>query len=414
MAATAAHASRTSRVARSSSIASGVVGSSAPPKLRDPTEPGSERAAADEDDDDDRRDARVSSRGPATAREVDAYSEERPRDARIVDAPAVFATMSGDWTITIARTASGSSPPLDSPSSSSPGRRTLRLRAPRGRRVAVGAGALPERTEAEGDARAFETDGDAREVSAGSSTRGRLARHPIARARVARALDMGRPESVDQNARRAWQVRETHGFMQGESEKTFSVATDEGCRASARAGEMTSAGGRARERSMDAFEPPTNGSSPLMDLMLHAPDVLHEGITSRLEYGDLFSLAAASAVCRDEVRSLDDVDLVRSVRSVCPQYLWGSWVRRLERGDEVPYVTGRTPRGGPRTSSSGWSGSLFHGVVRERAARTTPPRLRRSVTECDESLARHKIQRHFPRLPHGQEPASFAVPVEWL
>ena len=42
-----------------------------------------------------------------------------------------------------------------------------------------------------------------RAVSAGSSTRGRLARHPIARARVARALDMGRPESVDQNARRA-------------------------------------------------------------------------------------------------------------------------------------------------------------------------------------------------------------------
>ena len=68
MAATAAHASRTSRVARSSSIASGVVGSSAPPQLRDPTEPGSERAAADEDDDDDRwDDARVSSRGPATA-----------------------------------------------------------------------------------------------------------------------------------------------------------------------------------------------------------------------------------------------------------------------------------------------------------------------------------------------------------
>lgn len=197
MAATAAHASRTSRVARSSSFASGVVGSSAPPRLRDPTEPGSERAAAaDEDEDDDPWDARVSSRGPATALEVevDSYSDERPRDARIVDAPAVFATMSGDWTITIARTASGSSPPLHSSSSSSPGRRTLRLRAPRGQWVAVGAGAVPERTEAEGDARAFETDGVAREVSAGSSTRGRLARHPIARARVARALDMGRPE----------------------------------------------------------------------------------------------------------------------------------------------------------------------------------------------------------------------------
>jgi len=192
VAATAAHASRTSRVARSSSIASGVVGSSAPPRLRDPTEPGSERrAAADEDEDDDPWDAR----GPATALEVavDSYSDERPRDARIVDAPAVFATMSGDWTITIARTASGSSPPLDSSSSSSPGRRTLRLRAPRGRWVAIGAGAVPEQTEAEGDARAFGTDGDAREVSAGSSTRGRLARHPIARARVARALDMGRP-----------------------------------------------------------------------------------------------------------------------------------------------------------------------------------------------------------------------------
>ena len=194
VAATAAHASRTSRVARSSSFASGVVGSSAPPRLRDPTEPGSERAAAaDEDEDDDPWDARVSSRGPATALEVevDSYSDERPRDARIVDAPAVFATMSGDWTITIARTASGSSPPLDSPSSSSPGTRTLRLRAPRRRWVA--AGAVPGRTEAEGDARAFGSDGKARDVSAGSSTRGRLARHPIARARPARALDMGRP-----------------------------------------------------------------------------------------------------------------------------------------------------------------------------------------------------------------------------
>lgn len=194
VAATAAHASRTSRVARSSSIASGVVDPSPPPH-RDPTEPGSERAAADEEEDDDdprRVDARVSSRGPATAREVDSYSDERPRDARIVDA-AAFETMSGDWTITIARTASGSSPPLDSPSSSSPGTRTLRLlRAPR-RRWVVAAGAVPGRTEAEGDARAFGSDGDAREVSAGSSTRGRLARHPIARARGARALDMGRP-----------------------------------------------------------------------------------------------------------------------------------------------------------------------------------------------------------------------------
>ena len=199
------------------------------------------------------------------------------------------------------------------------------------------------------------------------------------------------------------QVRETHGFTQGGSNKTFSVATDEGCRASARAGEMTSGGKRARERSMDASEPPTNGSSPLMDLMLHAPDVFHEGIISRLEYGDLFSLAAASAVCRDEVRSLDDVDLVRSVRNVCPQYIWGSWVRSLERGHVIP-------------SSSGWlfHGSLFHSWVGERAARTTPSRLRRSVTECDESLARHKIQKHCPRLPDGQESASFAVPVEWL
>ena len=85
VAATAAHASRTSRVARSSSIASGVVDPSPPPH-RDPTEPGSERAAADEEDDDDpTRDARVSSRGPATAREVDSYSDERPRDKRIVD-----------------------------------------------------------------------------------------------------------------------------------------------------------------------------------------------------------------------------------------------------------------------------------------------------------------------------------------
>ena len=190
VAATAAHASRTSRVARSSSIASGVVDPSPPPH-RDPTEPGSERAAADEEDDDDpTRDARVSSRGPATAREVDSYSDERPRDKRIVDA-AAFETMSGDWTITIARTASGSSPPLDSPSSSSPGTRTLRLRAPRRRWVA--AGAVPGRTEAEGDARAFGSDGKARDVSTGSSTRGRLARHPIARARTARALDMGRP-----------------------------------------------------------------------------------------------------------------------------------------------------------------------------------------------------------------------------
>ena len=125
----------------------------------------------------------------------------------------------------------------------------------------------------EGDARAFGTDGDAREVSVGSSTLGRLARHPIARARVARALDMGRPESVDQNARRA--LRETPGFITyaGRVRENVFVATDEGCRASARAGEMTSGGGRARERSMDASEPPTNGSSPLMDLMLHAPDV---------------------------------------------------------------------------------------------------------------------------------------------
>ena len=199
VAATAAHASRTSRVARSSSIASGVVDPSPPPH-RDPTEPGSERAAADEEEDDDdprRVDARVSSRGQATAREVDSYSDERPRDARIVDA-AAFETMSGDWTITIARTASGSSPPLDSPSSSSPGRRTLRLRAPRGRWVAVGAGALPERTEAEGDARAFGSDGKARDVSAGSSTRGRLARHPIARARRRARSIWVVPESVDQ------------------------------------------------------------------------------------------------------------------------------------------------------------------------------------------------------------------------
>lgn len=164
-------------------------------------------------------------------------------------------------------------------------------------------------------------------------------------------------------------------------------------------------GKRARERSMDASEPPTNASSPLMDLMLHAPDVFHEGITSRLEYGDLFSLAAVSAACRDEVRSLDDVDLVRSVRSVCPQYLWGSWARWLERGCVKDCC-----RGKPR----GFFASVVDEAIRDRDAPKTPPRLRRSVTECDESLARHKIQRHSTRLPEGQGRASFAFPVAWL
>ena len=183
------------------------------------------------------------------------------------------------------------------------------------------------------------------------------------------------------------------------------VAADEGCRAFDRAGEMTICGKRARERSMDASEPPTNASSPLMDLMLHAPDVFHEGITSRLEYGDLFSLAAVSAACRDEVRSLDDVDLVRSVRSVCPQYLWGSWARWLERGCVKDCC-----RGKPR----GFFASVFDEAIRDRDAPKTPPRLLRSVTECDESLARHKIHRHSTRLPEGQGRASFAFPVAWL
>ena len=125
-------------------------------------------------------------------------------------------------------------------------------------------------------------------------------------------------------------------------------------------------GKRARERSMDASEPPTNASSPLMDLMLHAPDVFHEGITSRLEYGDLFSLAAVGAACRDEVRSLDDVDLVRSVRSVCPQYLWGSWARWLERGCVKDCCRGK-PRGFSPASSTRRSATV---TLPEN---TTPP-----------------------------------------
>lgn len=223
---------------------------------------------------------------------------------------------------------------------------------------------------------------------------------------------------------------------------------------------------------MDASDPPTNASSPLTDLILHAPDVFHEGITSRLEYGDLFSLAAASAACRDEVRSLDDVDVVRSVRSVCPQYLWGPWARWLERGCVTKdkcrrpqivvaskklgsrYVPHRdmgdgtselVGMGGPvrlitpfnpvldpfypvyraiqikvvallPPPSRSFPASFFDSfeVVPERAAPKPPPRLRRSVTECDESLARHKIQRHFPPLPESRERASFAFPVAWL
>lgn len=267
-------------------------------------------------------------------------------------------------------------------------------------------------------------------------------------------------------------VSEKRPIRQGVRENV-SVAADEGCRAFARAGEMTICGKRARERSMDTSEPPTNASSPLTDLILHAPDVFHEGITSRLEYGDLFSLAAASAACRDEVRSLDDVDLVRSVRSVCPQYLWGSWARWLERGcvtkDKcrrpqivvaskktrsryIPsYIPSAIPyrdmadgtrellgMGGPvrlitpdpvdyaidrikvvallPPPSRSFPASFFDSfeVVPERAAPKPPPRLRRSVTECDESLARHKIQRHFPPLPESQERASFAFPVAWL
>ena len=246
-------------------------------------------------------------------------------------------------------------------------------------------------------------------------------------------------------------VSEKRPIRQGVRENV-SVAADEGCRAFARAGEMTICGKRARERSMDASEPPTNASSPLTDLILHAPDVFHEGITSRLEYGDLFSLAAASAACRDEVRSLDDVDLVRSVRSVCPQYLWGSWARWLERGcvtndkccrcgkktsgffpSAIPY---RDMADGTR-ELLGMGGPVRlitpdpvdHAIDRIKVvallpppsrsfdkggSRTPPPRLRRSVTECDESLARHKIQRHFPRLPESQERASFAFPVAWL
>ena len=308
VAATAAHASRTSRVARSSSIASGVVD---PLRRRDFATRRNPGANA--------RRRRTRTRTTIRGMRASPRGDRRPRwrwrwTRTATNAPATRAS----WT----RPRCSRRCRAIGPSRSREPRPGRRLRSTRRRRHPRG-GAPSDCARRGGDgsrsARAPSPNGPrrraTRERSGPMGTRARCRRGRRrgggwrgipSRARGWRARSIWvAPRALTKT--HVGQVRETHGFTQGESNKTFSVATDEGCRASARAGEMTSGGKRARERSMDASEPPTNGSSPLMDLMLHAPDVFHEGITSRLEYGDLFSLAAASAVCRDEVRSLDDV-----------------------------------------------------------------------------------------------------------
>ena len=95
---------------------------------------------------------------------------------------------SGDWTITIARTASGSSSPSEPPSSSSSGTRTVRLpRGPRRCRLDDVAGTW--RRSVDDDDVVVGSYRSMRDVAAGSSTRGRLAKHPIAQC-GSRALDM--------------------------------------------------------------------------------------------------------------------------------------------------------------------------------------------------------------------------------
>ena len=97
---------------------------------------------------------------------------------------------SGDWTITIARTASGSSSPSEPSSSSSSGTRTVRSTSRGPRRCRLDDVAGTWRRSGEDDDDVVGSDRSMRDVAAGSSTRGRLAKHPIAQC-GSRALDMG-------------------------------------------------------------------------------------------------------------------------------------------------------------------------------------------------------------------------------
>ena len=83
--------------------------------------------------------------------------------------------------------------------------------------------------------------------------------------------------------------------------------------------DMTTTSGRPYRPVLKGISTP---ASPLMDLIQRMPDVFHEAITSRLGFCDLLSLAAVDTTCRDEVRSLAEVHVVRTIRRRFPDYMW--------------------------------------------------------------------------------------------
>ena len=119
-----------------------------------------------------------------------------------------------------------------------------------------------------------------------------------------------------------------------------------------------------------------------MDLIQRMPDVFHESITSRLGFCDLLSLAAVDTTCRDEVRSLAEVHVVRTIRRRFPDYMWRSLSRFLNSED----VTRDIP-------VSIEVHCDFHPKLRLVSSRISDS----SVDECDRSLARHAIQKHIQK-----------------
>lgn len=163
--------------------------------------------------------------------------------------------------------------------------------------------------------------------------------------------------------------------------------------------DMTTRSGRPYRPVLKGISTPV---SPLKDLIQRMPDVFHEGITSRLGFCDLLSLAAVDTTCRDEVRSLAEVHVVRTIRRRFPDYMWRSLSRFFNSED----VTCDIPVSIEVRCD-------FHPKLRLVSSRISDS----SVDECDRSLARHAIQKHIQKHRHRHNRRvrlHVNVPVAWL